>query len=169
MGLSAFIRKLSVFGIVFLICVPGYSIDRFAQVSPGIYRGARPGKSGVQLLKGMGIKTIVDLENVDAAVQQEKGWATTAGISFYSIPLSGFWAPKDIDTERVLDLLSDSRNQPLFIHCLHGEDRTGLMVGLHRVFNEGIKASVAYKEMLARGFHPLLFPLANYFKQKTGY
>ena len=55
------------------------------------------------------------------------------------------------------------------MHCYHGEDRTGLVVGLHRYTNDHWTAVDAYREMLARGFHPVITILDSYFKKKTHY
>jgi len=43
-----------------------------------------------------------------------------------------------------------------FVHCEHGEDRTGLAVGAYRIKVEHWTKPAAYQEMEAPGFHPLL-------------
>ena len=45
------------------------------------------------------------------------------------------------------------------IHCKNGHDRTGLAVGFVRVIVDGWTKPQAWKEMLARGFHPELVGL----------
>lgn len=45
------------------------------------------------------------------------------------------------------------------VHCTHGQDRTGLVVGMHRVLHDGWSARDAYGEMLAHNFHPELVGL----------
>lgn len=45
------------------------------------------------------------------------------------------------------------------IHCTHGQDRTGLIVGMHRVMHDGWFARDAYGEMLDHNFHPELVGL----------
>ena len=46
-----------------------------------------------------------------------------------------------------------------FIHCTHGHDRTGLVVGCYRVLKQGWTKNDAYAEMLQHGFHPELLGL----------
>ena len=41
-------------------------------------------------------------------------------------------------------------------HCTHGQDRTGLLFGEHRVINDGWTKKAAYQEMLDHHFHPEL-------------
>jgi hypothetical protein len=42
------------------------------------------------------------------------------------------------------------------VHCTHGQDRTGFVIGKHRVLHEGWSKDAAYKEMLDHNFHPEL-------------
>ncbi len=43
-----------------------------------------------------------------------------------------------------------------FVHCQHGEDRTGLIIGVYQVRVRHWTKSVAYQQMLDNGFHPSL-------------
>src|SRR5208337_1012691 len=45
------------------------------------------------------------------------------------------------------------------IHCTHGNDRTGIFVGIARVLIWGWTKIAAWREMVARGFHPELLGL----------
>ena len=42
------------------------------------------------------------------------------------------------------------------VHCTHGQDRTGLIIGEHRMLHDGWNKEAAYAEMLAHHFHPEL-------------
>ncbi len=57
----------------------------------------------------------------------------------------------------------------VYVHCRHGQDRTGLVVGLERVFIEGWDPADAYAEMLSYGFHTYFLGLKEYFFTQTGY
>src|SRR5579871_2593919 len=96
---------------------PGNVIRVFAQVDPGIFRGARPGDEGLQALARFGIKTDIDLENDRRVVEHEAEVAQALGMRILSVPLSGFWAPKDEAVTVVLNALADPSNYPVFIHC----------------------------------------------------
>src|SRR5271167_1814587 len=131
-------------------------IERFLEVSPGIYRGARPDAVGLMALARIGVKTDLDLEDATSVVQQETGVAQSMGMKVISKPMSGFWTPDDKEVDEILSILDDSANYPIFVHCEHGEDRTGLIIGLYRVFHQGWKPATAYTEMKTDGFHPEL-------------
>lgn len=54
-----------------------------------------------------------------------------------------------------------------YIHCLHGEDRTGLVVALYRIRIQGWPKEKARKEMIDNGFHTILFGLDKAFNDLT--
>lgn len=144
-------------------------IPEFHQVSEGIYRGGHPTQAGLAELARMGIKTDLNLEN-SSAVALETEQATQLGLVVISKPMSMFWAPSDSLANEILAVLADPSNRPIFIHCTYGQDRTGLMVGLHRVLAEGWRPADAYQEMLNYNFKShLLFKLDGYFKERTGF
>ena len=95
--------------------------------------------------------------------------ALNAGIKVISLPMSGFWTPKDPQVNAALAAMNETSLRPLFVHCQHGQDRTGLVMGLYRVESEHWQAGHAYEEMKTLGFHPSLFFLNHYFENRTGF
>jgi protein tyrosine/serine phosphatase len=83
--------------------------------------------------------------------------------------MSGFWTPDDSEVNQIEAIMADTSQRPIFVHCQHGQDRTGLIVGLYRVFSEHWSPADAYNEMLAKGFHQALFLLNHYYEEKTGF
>lgn len=144
-------------------------ITAFHQVNASIYRGGRPDEAGIAALAKMKIKTILNLENDPQAVAEEIRIANLYGIKVISTPMSGFWYPRDRQVQRSLRAMEDPANQPVFVHCQHGEDRTGLIVGLYRVFYQKWAPEAAWNEMEDLGFHRILFLLQEYFENATGF
>ena len=142
--------------------------EKFFEVSPGIYRSAQPQMVDMRDLKEFGIRAILTLNDDEATLVAEKKAARALGIKLIAHPMSGFWSPRDEQVDASLAALQDHRNYPILVHCKHGEDRTGLIIGLHRVQTEGWRAEDAYEEMLDRGFHRILVFLKRYFKDRTG-
>jgi hypothetical protein len=132
-------------------------IKNFHVVETGIYRGARPSDDDLKWLASIGVKTIINLENDDDAIVHEEKVAIGLGITESVHEMSGFFAPEDVELMTIESYVASLR--PVFIHCKLGEDRTGLVVALHRVWHDGWKAESAYKEMYRDGHDPLLFPL----------
>ncbi len=138
-------------------------ILRFHEVAPGVYRGGQPANSAeYDELQALGVRTIINLRN-DASVEAERVEAKLRGIEFISAPMASFTAPKDETVELALSSLSDPGYYPVFIHCKQGKDRTGLVVGLYRVYQQGWKPKAAYKEMRTIGFNPWLMGLGAYY------
>ena len=56
-----------------------------------------------------------------------------------------------------LKALKETQNHPVFVHCLHGSDRTGVMCAVYRIFFEGWTKNEAIREMTegGYGFHPI--------------
>ena len=143
-------------------------ISDFHQVTQHISRGARPHKIGLEALAKMGVKTVLNIDNDKSEIAIETKNAKSLGLRMISLPMSGFWKPKDAQVEKILVALRNPANYPLFIHCKHGHDRTGLIMGLYRIQENNWPAQEAYAEMLQLGFHKQLVFLDHYFKQKSG-
>jgi tyrosine-protein phosphatase SIW14 len=126
---------------------PRYTeLPNFHQVNPRLYRGGQPKVGGLQKLKELGVKTIVNLRGEDAHALAESEEARSLGLNYYSISLPEFSKPKDEEVERVLGIINTPENQPIFIHCHHGKDRTGTIVACYRISHDGWTAEQAKDE-----------------------
>jgi tyrosine-protein phosphatase SIW14 len=151
----------------------------FAQVTAGIYRGGHPDEGGLLYLQSLGVITIVDLEIGDFieatpwSISDEIQEATALGINDVREPISAFSlalsSSFDDEINADLAILADTSQQPVYVHCAHGQDRTGLVIGLERVINEGWAPADAWQEMLAHGFHEGFLGLDDYFFRRTGW
>jgi tyrosine-protein phosphatase SIW14 len=144
------------------------SIPEFHKVSEQIYRGGRPDQAGLAALVSLGVKTVINLEDDKAAVASEVNVANQLGLKEILMPMSGFLRPKRAEVAEILRMMNDPANQPVFVHCQHGQDRTGVVVGLYRVFYENWNAEASYAEMLQDGFHRVLFLLDHFYKDVSG-
>jgi tyrosine-protein phosphatase SIW14 len=126
-------------------------LPNFHQVNSQLYRGAQPRTGGLQRLKGIGIKTIVNLRGKDEHTGAENEEARSLGLRYYNIPLPEFSSPRDAEVQQVLDLINRAENQPVFVHCRHGEDRTGTIIACYRITHDGWTATAAKKEAEQRG------------------
>ncbi len=136
-------------------------------ISPEIIRGGRPSNADLDQLKSQGYKTIINFENDAAVVATEKAYAEKLGFKFVSRPMDPWSTPNDVQMNEVLKLMSDTKNQPLFIHCQHGRDRTGLVSAVYRVLNQKWTQTNAHDEMLALGFRKIFSNMDKYFWTKT--
>ena len=126
--------------------LPG--LPNFAQVSPVLYRGAQPTPEGFDRLKKIGVKTVVDLRGKSHRDELEG-----AGLKYVHIPSSA----AHLEEQKVVQFLrvvQDPANQPVFVHCERGADRTGGYVAAYRMAEQGWTAQDAEAELPRFHFNP---------------
>ena len=146
---------------------PAPAIPRFQTVVQDLYRGGTPGCAGVTELAQMGVRTIVNLDNRAAVAREEKTCAEALGLRWIDAGMSAVAQVSPAVVDQALAAMTDPALRPTFVHCQHGQDRTGLLVGLYRVEQQEWTPQVAYQEMLDIGFHAYLLQLDRYFKART--
>lgn len=133
---------------------PFEDIPNFHKVDQALYRGGQPKENGYAELKALGIKTIISFREGNKAALKEKEIAQSMGINFYNIPLSVYKKPEDSQAVAFLDIVLTEENQPVFVHCSNGRDRTGTMIAMYKVTARGWTIKNAYKEARSLGFFP---------------
>ena len=121
-------------------------ISQTGQRQRQLYRGAQPTENGVKELAKMGVKTIIDLRGEDKLSEKEAIWAKNAGVKFISVNLSNWFKPKTSDIESVIKQIDAAENEPVFVHCKRGADRTGTVVAIYRISHDGYTAKQATDE-----------------------
>jgi len=130
-------------------------IKNFRKVHDWLYRGAQPSEAALGQLKEFGINTIISFRWTLSVILQEKVIVQKLGMNLYNIPLS-YWAlPNRKEIERFLEIMDNEKNRPIFVHCQHGCDRTGMLIAIYRIAREGWTVDEAYNEMRACGFHKI--------------
>jgi len=131
------------------------NIKNFRAVTPWLYRGGQPTHKQFEELKAAGIKSIICLRWNSLSLRQERTMAAKLGFNLFSIPLSYWILPTRAEIDRFFSVLDNSENHPVFVHCLHGSDRTGMLLAMYRMARENWSFEQAYQEMVACGFHRL--------------
>jgi protein tyrosine phosphatase (PTP) superfamily phosphohydrolase (DUF442 family) len=148
-------------------------LPNFHEVHPFLFRSGEPTETGFNKLPSYNIKTVIDLRAPTAKAQQEKEWAQRLGIKYINLPMSAE-PPTKKQIATFLDETKQAQKDPqkgaVLVHCAHGSDRTGCLVGLWRVTQEGWDYPAAYKEMRHYWFTPKFTKLsgtvASYAKAK---
>lgn len=135
-------------------------LPNFATVGPGIYRGAAPTALGLKKLKERGVKTIIDLRIEKKGQPEEEAMAKSLGVRRVRIRM-GREAPTEQQVRQFLGELKRAGSAPVFVHCQHGADRTGAMIGIWRVTQQGWSFDRAWNEMRRYGFKPFLKDLKS--------
>jgi len=117
------------------------------KVSDDLYRGAQPTAEGMRRLKALGIKTVINLRTFHS----DRDEIDSTGLDDEHIRI-GAWNPGEEDIVRFLQIATDKERTPVFVHCMHGADRTGVMVAAYRVAVHGWSKQEAIAEMTTGGF-----------------
>ena len=135
-------------------------LPNFARVSETLYRGAQPTREGFAELKKMGVKTVICLR----ANHSDRALLKGLGLNYVEIPLDT-WKHTDSDVASFLSVVGDASLQPVFVHCQHGADRTGLMVSCYRMAVQGCPREAVLKELESFGFHGVWANIRRYLKK----
>ncbi len=141
-------------------------LPNFHQTAPGIWRGAAPTEAGLRQLKALGVKTIIDLRIAPKTVQKEGIYARSLGFHWINLPM-GSDPPTPNEVSTLLATLKQAPQSPVFVHCQHGADRTGCMIGIYRVTQDGWTFPRAFAEMRQDGFNPRWVKLTEAVRQRA--
>ena len=133
------------------IALQNISISNFGVVDGRIYRGEQPARKDYSALASIGVNTIIDLRD-DASSSSAK-YAKAAGLTYINIPIDGHGTPTDAEAAEFLKVVNDPGNGVVYVHCAGGRHRTGSMIAIYRMTQDGWTIDQAYQEMLAYDFY----------------
>jgi len=126
-------------------------IDNFGRVNSNYYRGAQPKDQDYTDLAALGVKTLINLTSDDAE-PNERAMTERAGMSYFQIPMTTHQPPTPAQLTEFLRIVNDPASQPIYVHCVGGRHRTGVMTAAYRMTGEGWTADQAFKEMKQYNF-----------------
>lgn len=119
----------------------------FFQVDDRLYRGGQPTDEGFRRLADLGVKTVISLRAEGRQQRRyERELVESLGMQWVSFPMSMYWRPSELQVKHFLQVARDPSNQPVFVHCRKGEDRTGALVAIYRVVRQDWSPEHAYTE-----------------------
>ena len=124
---------------------------RFNKVSEDIYRGGAPSHSDLSMMSDVfNMKTILSLDgNIGSAIASK---VKKLGMEHIIIPISGAGSISLMKylQNHIVSILSSK--QPIYVHCRHGSDRTGMVIALYRINHDGWSPDRALREAEQYGF-----------------
>jgi protein tyrosine phosphatase (PTP) superfamily phosphohydrolase (DUF442 family) len=121
-------------------------IDNFGLVNQGYYRGAQPEGRDYADLAALGIKTVINLTSDDAQTN-EGSMVEGARMTYFEIPMTTHEPPTGAQLAQFLTIVNDPANQPVYVHCVGGRHRTGVMTAVYRMTADSWTPDQAFKEM----------------------
>lgn len=125
----------------------------FRRVTGQIYAGGAPDADFLNFLRNtLKVKTILSLDaNVAAKISPI---VKSLGMQHLVVPIN----PGETRMTDQLNYLVRnvpeilSNRQPIYVHCLHGSDRTGFVIALYRVKRENMNCNAALNEARKFGY-----------------
>jgi uncharacterized protein (TIGR01244 family) len=121
-------------------------IDNFARVNANYFRGAQPEGKDYTDLAALGVKTVINLTSDDAEAN-EKAMVEHAGMAYVQIPMTTHEPPTAAQIATFLKIVDGSASQPVYVHCVGGRHRTGVMTAIYRMTDDGWTSDRAFAEM----------------------
>ena len=137
-------------------------LPRFQQVSEKLYRSGQPRAGGLARLRELGINTIINLRGASKTTRAEEVEARALEFNYFNVALPNWGRPQDTRVERILALISAPENGKVLVHCKDGVDRTGMIVALYRMKQEGRTANEALAEAERSGMRGYQFWMRDY-------
>jgi tyrosine-protein phosphatase SIW14 len=127
------------------VTLPIVHIKNFGQINENYFRGAQPEGQDYNDLATLGVKTVINLINDEKG--EEVATVQRMGMKYVHIPMTTGTPPTSDQIKQFLSLVEDPANQPVFVHCVGGKHRTGVMTAIYRMTENGWNADLAFKEM----------------------
>lgn len=144
--------KLPVIKQVFDFCE--MKLKNVKKVSDKYFRGGIVAcEYDILRLKKKGVTDIISLTEDAKFSRKLADFARENGVNYHRVEMK---PPYGIPTiEQVKDFLNivDNSKGAVYVHCLHGKDRTGVMTFFYETERLGKPAEKALKNMLNLGFH----------------
>ena len=146
-------------GAIFLIFLVGCATPQqsdapnFAVVEPGIYRGGNPTPQGWQWIRSLGVTNVVMLSTPAEASEAP---ALKLGLHVARFPITIEEQTVGKPPCPLIESAVKEIKPGTYVCCLHGQDRTGVVVAFYRLRKCGWSREAAEQEMMELGFHAWL-------------
>lgn len=135
----------------------------FYRVADRLFVGKRPDEQRLRELQALGVRHIVNLEDGLSLSRplrrHEHESAARHGMDVMDRPMSPLLPLRFKNVAEVIRFMTNRDNQPLYVHCLFGQERALFLAALIRVYYDGWTPERAYREMRDYGYRPYLVPV----------
>jgi protein tyrosine/serine phosphatase len=127
-------------------------IDNFAKVNDDYYRGGQPLDGHYADLAALGVETVINLTSGEDVRDDEKTMVEKYGMRYLHIPMTTRKAPTD--AQIALFMSAVDAEGAVYVHCVGGRHRTGVMTAIYRMTRDGLTGEQAFKEMKQYKYGP---------------
>lgn len=120
-------------------------IYNFAKVADDYYRGGQPLGDDYARLAALGVKTVINLTNDGDGRDEEKALVEQHGMKYVRIPMTTRKPPTDAEIATFMAAVAEEGG--VYVHCVGGRHRTGVMTAIYRMTKDGLTGEQAFQEM----------------------
>ncbi len=125
--------------------------DNLHTVIPGrVYRGTQPTAALVErLVRDYGVRTVVNLRGCCTPLDwylEEAATAQRLGLNLEDVSFSAVHLPAPGELRLLLEIF-DRAEYPIYLHCRHGSDRTGMAAAMILLLQEGVSYAEARRQL----------------------
>jgi protein-tyrosine phosphatase len=115
-----------------------------------LYRSAQPDSNGFLTLHDLGVNLIFKLDSNDEyPIRLESNQTIPATVE--TVTLSQ-WYPNEEKIRKVVDEIDAAlTSNSVLVHCMHGRDRTGMVIGAFRLLKDGWSIDQTLEEFKTYG------------------
>lgn len=167
----------AVFFLLIALCATAYAAERpkewaeplnvphtenFFKVTPDLYRAGQPTSDAMKAYEAFGIKTVINLRNHHTDDDEAKG----TNLVLVHLATSTTGVTDDEFMVKALQAIREAQ-KPVLVHCMHGADRTGLVMAMYRMAEQGWSREEAIREMRegGYGFHSVWVHIPKYLEK----
>ena len=116
------------------------------------FRGGQPLGDHYAELAAIGVKTVINLTNGNDGQADEKAKVEQYGMRYVHIPM---WTRKPPTEEEIATFMAAvDAEGAVYVHCVGGRHRTGVMTAVYRMTKDGLTGEQAFKEMKQYKYGP---------------
>jgi protein tyrosine phosphatase (PTP) superfamily phosphohydrolase (DUF442 family) len=131
------------------------TIYNFAKVNDRYYRGGQPLGDHYADLAALGVTTVINLiGNADDIDHREQAMVEQHGMRYVHIPMNTRKPPTDAEIAKFMSIVDDPDGGAVYVHCVGGRHRTGVMTAVYRMTKDGLSADQAFREMKQHKYGP---------------
>jgi protein tyrosine/serine phosphatase len=147
--------------------------DHFDVVQPGVFyrSGQLTAEQLAAVVHRYGIRTVVNFQRPNGAVEAERALARRLGVDFLNLPMTGDGFGEESQFREVLKATDDPARRPVIVHCARGTCRTGSSVALFRFERNGWTIDDVSAEMKRQSYKDGWIPgyIFEMVKARPGY
>ncbi len=122
------------------------NLENWHKVDSLVYRSEQPDAQAMTEVEKFGIHRILNLREF----HDDKDETKDTNLQIFHVPFNAAKI-KDIDVINSLKIIKSS-DKPILVHCWHGSDRTGVIVAMYRIVEQGWTKEAAIDELKNGGY-----------------